>query len=187
MNYCKPSGTVSLLAGVSPGVHWQPGQKHYYRLMRVGINDPLVVAAQRAGYRVEPSVTDPGHTMVIYFPMIRETSRGEHDVSLLEKLNLAILTQKFWSDNAVSVTLSYHESERDQIGPVLKLARGNLKSVSFLPLAEGTYEQMPYTATTGEAIEADTMTHFPMDLEYLYRNGQDAVGEKFCTTDTCEL
>lgn len=183
----KPSGTVSLLAGVSPGVHWQPGQKHYYRLMRVGINDPLVVAAQRAGYRVEPSVTDPGHTMVIYFPMIRETSRGEHDVSLLEKLNLAILTQKFWSDNAVSVTLSYHESERDQIGPVLKLARGNLKSVSFLPLAEGTYEQMPYTATTCEAIEADTMTHFPMDLEYLYRNGQDAIGEKFCTTDTCEL
>ena len=183
----KPSGTVSLLAGVSPGVHWQPGSKHYFRTMRVGKNDPLVVAAERAGYRVEDSISDPNHTKVIYFPMVRTSDRGEHDVPLLEKLNLAITSQKWWSDNSVSVTLTYHADEASQIGSVLKLARGNLKSVSFLPLAVGTYEQMPYTQADASEIEEASMTHFPMDTDYLYSNGVEAIGEKFCSTDTCTI
>ena len=183
----KPSGTVSLLAGVSPGVHWQPGSKHYFRTMRVGKNDPLVVAAERAGYRVEDSISDPNHTKVIYFPMVRTSDRGEHDVPLLEKLNLAITSQKWWSDNSVSVTLTYHADEASQIGSVLKLARGSLKSVSFLPLAVGTYEQMPYTQADASEIEEASMTHFPMDTDYLYSNGVEAIGEKFCSTDTCTI
>ena len=187
VNTVKPSGTVSLLAGVSPGVHWQPGSKHYFRTMRVGKSDPLVVAAERAGYRVEDSVSDPDHTKVIYFPMTRTSERGEHDVPLLETLNLAITSQKWWSDNSVSVTLTYHPDEASQIGPVLKLARGNLKSVSFLPLAVGTYEQMPYTQAAAEEIEEASMTHFPMDTDYLYSNGVEAIGEKFCSTDTCTI
>ena len=183
----KPSGTVSLLAGVSPGVHWQPGSKHYFRTVRVGKNDPLVVAAERAGYRTEDSVSDPDHTKVIYFPMTRTSERGEHDVSLLEKLNLVITSQKWWSDNSVSVTLTYHADEASQIGSVLKLARGNLKTVSFLPLAVGTYEQMPYTQADASEIEDATMTHLPIDTDYLYSNGVEAIGEKFCTTDTCTI
>lgn len=181
----KPSGTVSLLAGVSPGVHWQPGSKHYFRLMRVRHDDPLAISARNSGYRVEPAVSDPDGTSVIYFPMVRDTERGEHDVSLLEKYNLAALSQRFWSDNAVSVTLSYSEAEKTLLGPLLKLARGNLKTVSFLPLTEGTYEQMPYTQATEEQVTECADTHLPMVLDY--SNGLEALGESGCSTDVCEL
>ena len=119
--------------------------------------------------------------------MVRTSDRGEHDVPLLEKLNLAITSQKWWSDNSVSVTLTYHADEASQIGSVLKLARGSLKSVSFLPLAVGTYEQMPYTQADASEIEEASMTHFPMDTDYLYSNGVEAIGEKFCSTDTCTI
>lgn len=187
MTTCKPSGTVSLLAGVSPGVHWQPGSKHYYRLIRVGNHDPLVEAAKDAGYRVEPALSDPESTSVIYFPMVRDSKRGEHDVPLLEKLNLAMVAQKYWSDNGVSVTLTYSDSETSLIGSVLKLARGNLKSASFLPLLDGVYAQMPYTQSDAETIEKQSAGMTRIDTARLYANGVEALGEKFCTTDVCEL
>lgn len=183
----KPSGTVSLLAGVSPGVHWQPGSKHYFRLMRVRKGDPLAEAAKWSNYRVEPAVSDPEGTEVIYFPMVRSSRRGEHDVPLVEKAALAETAQKFWSDNGVSVTLTYNEDEASQLGDVLRRASTRMKSVSFLPLSGGGYEQMPYTQANEDDVEAATMTHLPINTSLLYLNGAEALGEKFCTTDSCEV
>lgn len=183
----KPSGTVSLLAGVTPGVHWQPGTEFYFRLMRIGNEDPLALAARDAGYRVELSMSDPATTSVIYFPMKRESKRGEHDVSLMEKLNLAIVSQKYWSDNAVSVTLTYAKDEERFIGAAMKMARGNLKTISFLPLAEGSYAQMPYTASHENVVNDTQMTHLSIFMDDLYANGQQAVGERGCSNDHCVI
>lgn len=185
MNNCKPSGTTSLLAGLSPGVHWQPGTKHYYRLMRVAAGDPLVACAREAGYRIEPELNDPTGTMVIYFPMERPTARGEHDVPLMEKFDLACLAQMWWSDNGVSLTLSYAKDEEELVAPLLERARDHLKSASFLPLSDHGYRQAPYTPATMEELESSCP--FPMDLSRLYLNGTEAVGEFGCNNDTCEI
>ena len=49
----KPSGTVSLLPGVTPGVH--PAYSRYYiRRIRFSANDPIVAACRKAGHHVEP-------------------------------------------------------------------------------------------------------------------------------------
>jgi ribonucleoside-triphosphate reductase (thioredoxin) len=45
----KPSGTVSLLAGATPGVHF-PHSRHYIRRVRLGKNSNLVEPMMRAGY-----------------------------------------------------------------------------------------------------------------------------------------
>lgn len=183
----KPSGTVSLLAGVSPGIHWQPGSQHYYRLIRVAKDHELVRAAEAANYRVEPAESDPQGTAVIYFPMVRKTKRGEHDVSVIEKANLAMLAQKWWSDNSVSVTLSFRQDEEALVEPLLKLVAGNLKSVSFLPLGDASYAQMPYTQASDQEIQDSQWNSLPIDLAALYAGSREAEGERFCTTDKCEL
>lgn len=183
----KPSGSVSLLAGVSPGVHWAPGTKHYFRLMRVGKGDPLVEVARQAGYRIEDAATDPNGTAVIYFPMVRPTQRGEHDVELNEKFNLARLAARHWADNAVSVTLSFKPEEKDMVNKVLEVAPTSLKTVSFLPLVDHGYVQAPYTPATTEDIEITASRALPMDLTRVYGNGVDAEIEQFCTTDKCEV
>jgi ribonucleotide reductase alpha subunit len=38
----KPSGTVSILAGESPGVHWTPGGKYFMRTIRFANSDPML-------------------------------------------------------------------------------------------------------------------------------------------------
>ena len=53
----KPSGTVSLLAGATPGVH-AAHSKHYYRTMRIAHDSPLIQALLDAGYRIEYGITE---------------------------------------------------------------------------------------------------------------------------------
>lgn len=53
----KPSGTVSLLAGATPGVH-AAHSKYYFRTMRLAHNSPLVPLLLKAGYLIEYGATE---------------------------------------------------------------------------------------------------------------------------------
>ena len=59
MTTVKPSGTVSILAGESPGVHWTPGGKYFLRAIRFGNDDPMLPLFKMANYRVEPASDSP--------------------------------------------------------------------------------------------------------------------------------
>lgn len=54
---CKPSGTVSLLAGSTPGVHFTHSE-YYIRTVRLAANSNLLQTLINANYKVEYSVTD---------------------------------------------------------------------------------------------------------------------------------
>ncbi|MHB1063930.1 MAG: glycyl radical enzyme family protein [Georgenia sp.] len=187
----KPSGTVSILAGVSPGVHWGPGGQYFNRAVRFRNEDPLVTLFRAAGYRVEPASEDPVSTSVVFFPVRSAARRSDKDVSLREKAELATLAQKYWSDNSVSVTLSFDpEREGGEVEHVLRDFAGRLKTASFLPQGNFVYPQMPYTQITAEDYEAATKKLVPAYLDAIYEGDMetiDAIGEAFCETDDCEI
>lgn len=184
----KPSGTVSILAGVSPGVHWSPGGRYFLRRIRFRKDDPMVEMLRLAGYDIEPASEDPEGTVVVGFPIKSTAKRSEHEVTIFEKAHLAAEMQRYWSDNAVSVTLSFDkEKEAKYIPAVLSMYDGKLKTVSFLPMGNETYPQMPYESITPEEYEAG-MNRFPVDLTPIYEGlGIEAIGERFCSTDACEV
>ena len=186
----KPSGTVSILAGESPGVHWTPGGKYFMRTIRFGNSDPMLPLFKMANYKVEPASENPETTSVVYFPIKSESKRAEKDVSIYEKMALAAYAQRYWSDNSVSVTISFNpETESEAVGTVLHLYDGQLKTVSFLPSGNFTYPQMPYTQITEKEYEDEgTMRLFPIDFSGVYAGmAADAIGEAYCTTDACEV
>jgi ribonucleoside-triphosphate reductase (thioredoxin) len=186
----KPSGTVSILAGESPGVHWTPGGKYFMRTIRFGNSDPMLPLFKMANYKVEPASENPETTSVVYFPIKSESKRAEKDVSIYEKMALAAYAQRYWSDNSVSVTISFNpETESEAVGTVLHLYDGQLKTVSFLPSGNFTYPQMPYQQITEEEYEDEgTMRLFPIDFSGVYAGmAADAIGEAYCTTDACEV
>lgn len=186
----KPSGTVSILAGETPGVHYPVGGQFVLRTIRFSKKDPMVSSFVNAGYRVEDSVTDP-NTSVVYFPIKSVPVRAEKEVSLFEKANLAALAQQYWSDNSVSVTLSFDsESESQHVGTVLHMYEGRLKTVSFLPMGNQVYPQMPYNTITEEEYNSYKGKLKKINLSNIYKGktvGLDAVGEAYCTTDACEI
>jgi ribonucleoside-triphosphate reductase (thioredoxin) len=190
MTTVKPSGTVSILAGESPGVHWTPGGKYFNRAIRFSNEDPMLPLFKLANYRVEPASESPDTTSVVFFPIESSAVRSEKDVTIFEKMSLAAAAQRYWSDNSVSVTISFDaETEKQHVGTVLHMYDGQLKTVSFLPEGNTTYPQMPYTQITKEEYEQEgVMKLFPIDFSGVYAGmAADAIGESYCTTDSCEV
>jgi ribonucleoside-triphosphate reductase (thioredoxin) len=189
MTTVKPSGTVSILAGESPGVHWTPGGKYFLRAIRFSNEDPMLPLFKMANYRIEPASESPTTTSVVFFPIKSEAERAERDVTIFEKMSLAATAQRYWSDNSVSVTISFDpDSEAQHIGTVLHMYDGQMKSVSFLPSGNFTYPQMPYTQITEEEYNSSMGDLFAIDFSGVYGGlAADAIGESYCTTDACEI
>lgn len=247
----KPSGSVSLLSGATPGVHWPSGGKYYLRAIRFANNDPMLTLFKMAWYKVEPDQYSD-NTSVVYFPVKTDMERSEKDVSIYEKIQLATEAQRYWSDNSVSVTVTFsmpekedearrafHEErlpglikeeekyydlfdefgrpedkamwiaakaqrqeaelqiarvnnipdERPDIERVLKMHEGDLKTVSFLPMSNKTYHQMPYTEIT-EAEYNDYLGQLlKIDFDAIYNGIEnlEAEGSRYCDGDTCTI
>jgi ribonucleoside-triphosphate reductase (thioredoxin) len=185
----KPSGSVSLLSGATPGVHWGPGGEFYLRAIRFGNTDPMLHLFKAAGYKIEPDLVS-ANTQVVYFPVASGHKRAEKQVSLFEKIGLAATAQKYWSDNGVSVTLSFDKEEETKfIAPALNMYEGQLKAVSFLPMGNKTYPQQPYTEITREEYNSYVGTIGKIDWSAIYDGVEnlEAEGEAYCSTDACEI
>lgn len=139
----KPSGTVSLLAGATSGMHY-PEAEYYIRRIRLGTDSPLVGQLQKAGYHVEPDVVSR-NTMVAEIPLcvsLQENGssskrvRTVAEVSMWEQLSLAAFLQKYWADNQVSCTVTFDPTEARYICSALQYFQYHLKSISFLPLTD---------------------------------------------------
>ena len=185
----KPSGSVSLLSGATPGVHWGPGGEFYLRAIRFGDQDPMLHLFKAAGYKVEADLVS-ANTSVVYFPVASGHKRSEKQVSLFEKIGLAATAQKYWSDNGVSVTLSFDkEEEKKFVAPALNMYEGQLKAVSFLPMGNKTYPQQPYTEITREEYNSYVGKIGKIDWSAIYDGVEnlEAAGEAYCSTDACEI
>lgn len=181
----KPSGTVSLLAGVTPGVHY-PVHDYYIRRIRLSDDSPLVAMLQGAGYNVEDDLYSD-HTVVVEMPVKGEGLPTERDVSVFDKASLATFMAANWSDNAVSCTITFDkETESEYIQEVLEKNHGKWKTVSFLPLSdEGAFAQMPYEAITSDRYEE--MVRDLQVIDWTEFHGSDGEMELFCTTDVCQI
>jgi adenosylcobalamin-dependent ribonucleoside-triphosphate reductase len=185
----KPSGSVSLLSGATPGVHWGPGGNFFLRAIRFGNQDPMISLFKAAGYKMEADLVS-ANTTVVYFPVHSGHPRSEKDVTLFEKIALAATTQKYWSDNGVSVTLSFDkETETKHVAPALHMYEGQLKAVSFLPMGNKTYPQQPYTQITKDEYNAYIGQIKKINWSAIYDgvDNLEAEGEAYCTTDTCMI
>jgi ribonucleoside-triphosphate reductase (thioredoxin) len=145
----KPSGTLSLLGGSTPGVH-PAYSKYYLRTVRMSSSDSLVQICRDLGYKTEYLLNFDGSenhdTIVVYFPC--ETPSGAilaSDMGVVKQLDVVKKLQETWSDNAVSVTAYYSPEELEELKDWLKdNYKNNIKSVSFLLRQEHGFKQAPY-------------------------------------------
>ena len=183
----KPSGTVSLLAGSTPGLHY-PESRFYIRRIRLSVNSPLIKPLEKAGYKIEPAFGSEDSTVVIEVPVdVGEGIRTVSEVPMWEQMALAAFMQRYWADNQVSCTVTFDpEKEGPMIATALNYFQYQLKGISFLPKLElGAYKQMPY-----EEISEKKYHEMVKKLSFLsFRQvkGNEAEIDKFCNNDTCEI
>ena len=183
MTSIKPSGTVSLLNGSTPGIHY-PENEYYIRRIRFAMNSSLLPALESAGYKIEKDAYSP-NTMCVEFP-VKEPYfvKGKRDISMWEQLEIAAQYQYYWADNSVSITVTFQESEKEEIKDALEMYEARLKAVSFLKYEETGYKQAPYEPITEKQYESMIKNIKPITKIITDEGG---IGSKFCTNDTCEL
>lgn len=156
----KPSGTLSLLAGVTPGVHPSPAGPYYIRRVRLASNSPLVDLCRKNGYNVEYQrnfdKSDDHTTYVVEFPCkVPENTPIGDTIDVLDQLEMVKNIQTIWSDNGVSVTAYYKKEDLPKLKTYLKENfNNNFKSLSFLLYHGHGFDQAPYETITKEQYEA---------------------------------
>jgi len=183
----KPSGTVSLLAGATPGMHY-PESRFYIRRVRLSKYSELIQPLIKSGYFMEPSADDPDNTMVVEIPVdVGEGIRPVHEISIWEQMSLAAFLQKYWADNQVSCTVTFiPEKEGNQIEKALNFFQYQLKGISFLPKLElGAYKQMPYEEISEELYLEKMKNVKKLKIKTLKH--EEANIEVFCDTEKCEI
>lgn len=180
----KPSGSVSLLPQVTPGVHF-PHSEYYIRRVRLTKDSDIAKLMERARYPVEPDLNQPDYTVVVSVPVKEKNfSNSKADVSMWQQLELAAQMQAYWSDNAVSVTVTIKPEEAKDLPRALEMYESRLKSVSFLPLKDHKYAQAPYEEIDKATYELLSSQITKVDLS---KTLSEKKIERFCDGEKCEI
>jgi len=145
----KPSGTLSLLAGSTPGVH--PGFSRFFiRRVRMSSDDKLIQFCKNLGYPIEYAKNFDGtenyDTCIVSFPCnFSEGTLLTKDMKATDQLKLVKKIQTVWADNSISVTVYYKKEELPEIKEWLKENyETSVKSISFMLHTGHGFLQAPY-------------------------------------------
>lgn len=185
----KPSGTLSLLSGSTPGVH--PAYSRYFiRRITIASDDPLVEICKDAGlsweYKLNFDGTEDRNSILIQFPCaMPENTLTSKDMSALRQLELVKELQTYWADNSVSVTVYYKPEELEGIKKwISENYKDNCKTLSFLLHTEHGFKQAPY-----EEIDENTYTTMSSEVKpIIIKNGYSSeVLNVECSSGACPI
>lgn len=188
--------TLSLLGGVTPGIH--PGFSRFYRRrIRFASDSPLLEMLRKAGYRTEfqlnfDDTVDQSTTIVEFPARFPDNTVIAADCTAIDQLNYVKWLQEVWSDNAVSVSVYYRKEELPAIRQWLRENYSeNIKSVSFILHFESGFKQSPYEEITQDEYNSILKEISPIDYssvtEGTSKADEEFIADSVCSGGACPL
>jgi hypothetical protein len=195
----KPSGTTSLCAGSSSGIHaWF--SEYYIRRMKLQKSDALYAYLKKTlPELVEDCVYKPRTDAFVFIPIAAPygatTSDNETAIELLERI-------KYFSENwikpghvsgdnthNVSATVYIDTHEWDTVAKWMWDNRDCYNGLSVLPKSGHTYKQTPFEKITKERYDELIKYVKSIDLTQVIEkeNKTDLKSEAACSGGLCEL
>ena len=113
-------------------------------------------------------------------------------VSIAEQFATQAFLQTYWSDNAVSCTVTFQSKEADQIAPLLRQYRHTIKSTSLLPYYGNSFKQAPKEPIDKQTYK-ETKDLISGDVEEVFtkqnddQKGLELVGQTDCESGACPI
>jgi ribonucleoside-triphosphate reductase len=193
----KPSGTLSKIMDTTEGAH-RPLGKYIFNNVQFGKHDPLVEILQKANYKVFNHPTDDTGILVtlpVSYDDVEFETINEVEVNLetaIEQLTRYKLLQDNWSDQNVSVTISYDKHEVPDIINWLLANWESYVGVSFIYRNDPTktasdlgYLFLPQEVVTKKIYEDYVSKLLPVNLDS--GNSFDELINDECISGICPV
>jgi ribonucleoside-diphosphate reductase alpha chain len=190
----KPSGNSALLFNCSSGIH--PRHYRYYiRNVRVQAESPLRKLFEKEGVPMHPEngqIKETANTWVVHFPIRSpEHTITKREMSAVEQCEYWLAAKINWTEHNPSVTITYTPTEIIDLIKWVDDHKKYIGGMSFLPLDDAQYDQMPYEPITREEYE-EKIKNFPsIDYSKLYllekSDFTTVAQEVACTSGVCSL
>jgi len=193
----KPEGTQSKCYDSTEGMHTPLG-KYIFNNVAFSIHDPLIDVLRKANYRVFPHPYDTT-AMLITLPISYEDVKFNivdgKEVNLesaIDQLTKYKMLMDNYCDQNVSCTISYDESELEQITDWLYNNWDSYVAVSFLKRNDPTktakdlgYPYLPQEVVTKEEYLSYTAKLLEIDLDS--NNSHEELLEDGCSGGVCPI
>lgn len=194
----KPSGTSSLVAGSSSGIHaWH--DDYYIRRMRLNNNESLYkYLLEVIPQLIEPEHFRPDTQSVVSIPQSAPAGADTRHESALDLLTRTARYNGNWvrrghnygdNFNNVSVTVSIRDDEWDEVGQWMWDNRDMYNGISVLPYDGGTYIQAPFETISKKGYKKLVRYLKDIDLTQV-KEGKDETNltsEAACAGGQCEI
>lgn len=191
----KPSGTVSLCYGSTPGIH-APVFSKCIRNVIIGKNSPISDFLIAKGLIYEQHLANINN-WVFQFYLDYGDIRESSEINIWEQYEILKTFQREWADNSVSATIYFDPNNIEEMIRATTLAIPQLKCVSFFPQDNGSYKQAPFERfdkTNERHLEIKRLTDktspdvIKIDWnEYSKLGLSDGIDERYCTNDKCVM
>ncbi len=184
----KPEGSISLLPGVSAGLHYSHSP-YYIRRVRINANDPLTKVCEELQYPVfiENGQTEENATIkVIEFPCKSPMKKTKNDITAIEQLENYKKFMEFYVDGNASVTVTVKEEEWEKVEEWLWSNWEKVVAISFLPYTNDFYPLMPYEEITKEEYEKRKQEMKPFVPSLLSKYEQSEIELDIGNMNDCE-
>jgi len=177
---CKPSGSVSLLSGSTPGVNY-PYMRKGLRRIRISKTHWMVEKLKDAGLNWEKDLM-ADNTLVFDLYLDYGSVRPINEVNIWEQFTLVALLQREWADNMVSNTITFLPKNGNDLERALAAFAPMVKSIAALPHDDTVYQQAP-----NEPLDNVTYEKRPLyKIDWTQINDvHDMEMPRGCTNDVC--
>lgn len=190
----KPGGNSSQFLDVANGIHARHSA-FLVRNMRVAATSPVARALREQGVPMNPEngqTVDDCRTWVIPFPMKSpEGAILRRDMNAIAQLEYWLMAKENWTEHNPSCTVSYAPDELLDIIKWVWEHREQVGGLSFLPLDDAQYEQLPYTEITEDEYNSRVAAFPSIDFSRIYRYELEdmttATHELACFAGSCEV
>lgn len=170
----KPSGTVSKVLDQQSYEGLHPAFSRYMiQRIRFAANDNLIPLLRNAGHHMEPeqqldgSINHDTQVVDFYLQAPAGLPVADEDWNTWKQLDVLLMAQKYWADQACSVTVYYKREEIPQLKEWLHENLQYLKTISFLCHSGHGFKQAPKEGITAEEYEKFTAKVKPIEFEQI--------------------
>lgn len=174
----KPSGSVSKVMDCDDyeGIKARDSRYMIQRI-RFHSGDPLIPLLRDAGHHIEPEVKLDGSldhgTLVVDFYLSYDGDAPIKDEGFdtWKQLDTLLMAQKWWADQAVSVTVYYKRNDIPEIKTWLANNLKYLKTISFLMEDDHGFKQAPKEAISHEQYDTFSKNIKPIPFDEIENAG----------------